>query len=240
MRGGASGRSTACRRRSRTCSTSSPAGRRPSAASARSRTTSPTGTARSPSGSRRPAPSWSARPTAPVMGFRGTCDNPLFGPTRNPFDTRLERRRLVRRQRRGGRRRPPAARRGHRRAAARSASRRPGAASTATRPPTAACRSSSGPNAFAGDLPFVFEGPITRTVEDAALALTALAGYDPRDPLSLDETVDFTAATTRDHQGLEDRATAPTSTSSRSIRASPRSWPTRCAPSRRPAPMSSR
>src|SRR3954451_20527292 len=24
---------------------------------------------------------------SPVMGFRGTCDNPLFGPSRNPFDT---------------------------------------------------------------------------------------------------------------------------------------------------------
>ena len=23
---------------------------------------------------------------SPVMGFRGTCDNPLFGPSRNPFD----------------------------------------------------------------------------------------------------------------------------------------------------------
>src|SRR3954451_12067834 len=40
---------------------------------------------------------WSARMEAagaiivgmtnsPVMGFRGTCDNPLFGATRNPFD----------------------------------------------------------------------------------------------------------------------------------------------------------
>ena len=51
------------------------------------------------------------------------------------------------------------------------------------------------PNAFAGDLPFVFEGPITRTVEDAALAMSVLGGYDPRDPLSLDEDVDYVAAT---------------------------------------------
>ena len=55
----------------------------------------------------------------------------------------------------------------------------------------AACPVVIRPNAFAGDLPFVFEGPITRTVEDAALALNALSGYDPRDPLSLDDKVDF-------------------------------------------------
>jgi amidase/aspartyl-tRNA(Asn)/glutamyl-tRNA(Gln) amidotransferase subunit A len=24
---------------------------------------------------------------SPIMGFRGVCDNPLFGPSRNPFDT---------------------------------------------------------------------------------------------------------------------------------------------------------
>jgi amidase len=57
------------------------------------------------------------------------------------------------------------------------------------------------PNAFAGGAPFLFEGPITRTVEDAALALTALAGYDSRDPHSLDEQVDFTAATRRSIRG---------------------------------------
>jgi amidase len=49
--------------------------------------------------------------------------------------------------------------------------------------------------------PFIFEGPLTRTVEDAALALTALAGYDPRDPFSLDEQVDFMAATRRSIKG---------------------------------------
>ena len=33
-------------------------------------------------------------------------------------------------------------------------------------------------------LPFISSGPITRTVEDAALSMDVLAGYDPRDPMS--------------------------------------------------------
>ena len=53
-----------------------------------------------------------------------------------------------------------------------------------------------------GATPFVAEGPITRTVADAALALTALSGYDPRDPFSLDEQPDFTAATRRSIEGM--------------------------------------
>jgi amidase/aspartyl-tRNA(Asn)/glutamyl-tRNA(Gln) amidotransferase subunit A len=57
------------------------------------------------------------------------------------------------------------------------------------------------PNAFGGTLPFVCEGPITRTVDDAALVLTAIAGPDPRDPYSLEETLDFTAATRRSLKG---------------------------------------
>ena len=57
------------------------------------------------------------------------------------------------------------------------------------------------PNAFSGIDPFLFEGPLTRTVEDAALALTALAGYDPRDPFSLDEQVDFMSALRRSVKG---------------------------------------
>jgi amidase/aspartyl-tRNA(Asn)/glutamyl-tRNA(Gln) amidotransferase subunit A len=137
---------------------------------------------------------------APVMGLRGTCDNPLFGPTRNPFDTRRNA---------GGSSGGSAA--------AVADGLLPLAEGTdaggSIRIPAAWCgvygyKASYGrvpviirPNAFAGDLPFVFEGPITRNVEDAALALTALSGYDPRDPLSLDETVDFTAAMKKDIKG---------------------------------------
>jgi amidase/aspartyl-tRNA(Asn)/glutamyl-tRNA(Gln) amidotransferase subunit A len=131
---------------------------------------------------------------APVMGFRGTCDNYLFGPTRNPFD--LERNA-------GGSSGGSAAA-----VADGLLTLAEGTdAGGSIRIPAAWCgvygyKASFGrvpvvirPNAFAGDLPFVFEGPITRTVEDAALAMSVLGGYDPRDPLSLDEKVDYRAAT---------------------------------------------
>lgn len=57
------------------------------------------------------------------------------------------------------------------------------------------------PNAFAADMPFVFEGPITRTVEDAALLLNAIAGYDPRDPFAIETDEDSLAATRRSIKG---------------------------------------
>jgi amidase/aspartyl-tRNA(Asn)/glutamyl-tRNA(Gln) amidotransferase subunit A len=138
---------------------------------------------------------------SPVMGLRGTCDNYLFGPTRNPFN--------------------PARNSGGSSggsAAAVADGLLPIAEGTdaggSIRIPSAWCgvygyKASYGrtpvvirPNAFAGDLPFVFEGPITRTVEDAALALNALSGYDPRDPFSLDETIDFVPATRRAIKGM--------------------------------------
>ncbi len=130
---------------------------------------------------------------SPTMGFRGTCDNFLFGPTCNPFD-------LSRNS--GGSSGGSAA--------AVADGLVPFAEGTdaggSIRIPAAWCgvygyQASWGrvpmvirPGGFTGTFPFLFEGPITRTVEDAALALTALSGYDPRDPYSLDEQVDFAAA----------------------------------------------
>ncbi|NHM30700.1 amidase [Neobacillus terrae] len=137
---------------------------------------------------------------SPVMGFRGTCDNYLFGPTSNPFD-------LTKNS--GGSSGGSAA--------AVADGLLPIAEGTdgggSIRIPASWCglygyKASFGrvpsvtrPNAFGGTMPFLFEGTLTRTVEDAALGLTALSGYDPRDPFSLDEKVDFVAALRRPLKG---------------------------------------
>jgi amidase len=137
---------------------------------------------------------------SPIMGFRGTCDNYLFGPSRNPF--------------------APAKNTGGSSggsAAAVADGLLPLAEGTdgggSIRIPAAWCgvygyKASFGrvpyvlrPNAFGGINPFLFEGPIARTVEDAALALDALAGYDPRDPFSLDSDERFTPAVRRSISG---------------------------------------
>ena len=138
-----------------------------------------------------------------LMGFRGTCDNYLFGPSRNPFNVGKNT---------GGSSGGSAA--------AVADGLLPLAEGTdaggSIRIPASWCgvygyKASFGrvpflsrPNAFgAADSPFLFEGPITRTVEDAAVALTVLAGYDERDPFSLTEpAADFTAATRRSIRGL--------------------------------------
>ena len=138
---------------------------------------------------------------SPVMGFRGVCDNPLFGPSRNPFDTSRNT---------GGSSGGCAA------AVADGlltfAEGTDGGGSI--RIPASWCgiyglKQSFGrvpfilrPNAFGGTDPFLFEGPLTRTVEDAALVLSAIAGYDPRDPLSLDDPTDFTGAVRRPIKGM--------------------------------------
>jgi amidase len=120
---------------------------------------------------------------SPVMGFRGTCDNPLFGPTRNPFDL----------SRNSGGSSGGAA-------AAVADGLLPLAEGTdgggSVRIPASWCgvlgfKQSWGrvpqvmrPNAFGATNPFIFEGLLTRTVADAALGLTALSGPDPRDPFA--------------------------------------------------------
>src|SRR4051795_3786986 len=138
---------------------------------------------------------------SPVMGFRGTCDNPLFGPSRNPFDTSRNT---------GG-----------------SSGGSAGAVGDGLVPlaegtdgggsiriPASWCgvyglKPSFGrvpflvrPNGFGSHTPFLAEGPITRTVEDAELALTALNGYDSRDPFALGGKVDYRGASSRSIAGL--------------------------------------
>jgi amidase len=130
---------------------------------------------------------------SPIMGFRGTCDNYLFGPTRNPFNTQKNS---------GGSSGGSSA--------AVADGLLPLAEGTdgggSIRIPASWCnvygyKPSFGrvpclvrPNAFGASTPFIFEGPITRTVEDAAIALDALSGYHPGDPFSLDQVTDFKAA----------------------------------------------
>jgi amidase len=138
---------------------------------------------------------------SPVMGFRGTCDNPLFGPTSNPFDL----------SRNSGGSSGGAA-------AAVADGLLPLAEGTdgggSVRIPASWCgvlgfKQSWGrvpmvmrPNAFGGTNPFVFEGLLTRTVADAALGLTALCGPDPRDPFARSDVPDFTDATRRGVRGM--------------------------------------
>jgi amidase/aspartyl-tRNA(Asn)/glutamyl-tRNA(Gln) amidotransferase subunit A len=138
---------------------------------------------------------------APTMGLRGVTDNYLFGPTRNPWDVE------------------------------RNAGGSSGGAAAAVadgmltiaegtdgggsvRIPAAWCgvygyKQSWGrvpgivrPNAFGATDPFLFEGVITRTVADAALGLSALAGYDPRDPFGVHQEIDPLAALDRGVDGM--------------------------------------
>lgn len=138
---------------------------------------------------------------SPVMGFRGTCDNPLFGPTSTPFD-------LTRNSggSSGG-------------SASAVASGLLGISEGtdgggSIRIPAAWCnvvgfKPSFGrvpfvsrPNGFGGTNPFLFEGALTRSVADAALGLQVLCGPDPRDPYSCRDDDDFLKSLGRSIKGL--------------------------------------
>jgi len=138
---------------------------------------------------------------SPIFGFRATADNPLFGATHNPFD--------VTRNSGGSS--------GGSAAAVADGLIPIGGANDgggSIRIPSAWCgvfgfQSSFGrvpqvvrPNAFDWVSPFVYEGAVTRTVEDSALAMMALAAYDPADILSDREQIDWIGATKRPIKGL--------------------------------------
>jgi amidase/aspartyl-tRNA(Asn)/glutamyl-tRNA(Gln) amidotransferase subunit A len=133
------------------------------------------------------------RCNSPTLGFRGVTDNYLFGPTGNPFDVT---------------RNPGGSSGGS--AAAVADGLVPFAEGTdgggSIRIPASwsgiyGYKASFGrvplnsrPDAFTPAGCFIHEGPLTRTVEDAAIAMTALSGYDSRDPYSLDGSVDYLGA----------------------------------------------
>lgn len=59
------------------------------------------------------------------------------------------------------------------------------------------------PNAFGSHTPCIHAGPITRTVEDAALMLSAMGGTHSRDPFSLpNDSSDYIAATKQSIKGM--------------------------------------
>jgi amidase/aspartyl-tRNA(Asn)/glutamyl-tRNA(Gln) amidotransferase subunit A len=118
---------------------------------------------------------------AAVFGFRGTGDNPLFGASRNPFDLSYNA---------GGSSGGSAAAVASGLVSIAQATDGGGS----TRIPAAFCglfglKPSFGripmpirPNAFGGVSPFLFDGVVTRTVEDSLIALEVLEGFDSRDP----------------------------------------------------------
>jgi amidase/aspartyl-tRNA(Asn)/glutamyl-tRNA(Gln) amidotransferase subunit A len=133
------------------------------------------------------------------LGFTSTCDNRLFRPTLNPFD-------MARNC--GG------AASGSAAAVADGLIPIAGAIDGGGWIRTAAAwcgvfgfQSSHGrvarltrPSAFEVS-PFAFDGAITRTVEDSALALNALTGYERDDPFSTASHVDWTEALSRSIHG---------------------------------------
>jgi amidase/aspartyl-tRNA(Asn)/glutamyl-tRNA(Gln) amidotransferase subunit A len=120
----------------------------------------------------------------PEFGHKGVTDNLLFGPTCNPFD---------RSKNAGGSSGGSAAAV----AAGLTCLAQGSDAGGSIRIPAAWCgvygfKASYGripmvsrPNAFQTHTPFIHVGPLTRTVADAALMLSVMAGEDARDPLSL-------------------------------------------------------
>lgn len=138
----------------------------------------------------------------PEFGHKGTTDNLLFGSTSNPFDLAANA---------GGSSGGSAAAVAEGLAPFSQGSDGGGS----VRIPAAICgvyglkpsfgrvASVTRPNLFIKSTPFLHPGPITRTVEDAALMLDVMAGPDPMDPFSLPlDQANYLEATRADLTGL--------------------------------------
>lgn len=138
---------------------------------------------------------------SPVLGFRGTTDNPLFGPTGNPFDP----------ERNAGGSSGGAC-------AAVASGMLPIAEATdgggSIRIPASWCgvvglKPTFGlqplvmrPNAFGATIPFVSEGTVARTTQDVALALSVVAGPHPDDPFARPDGFSYEDALARMARGV--------------------------------------
>lgn len=121
---------------------------------------------------------------APSFGFRGTTYNKMYGNTNNPFNLQYNS---------GGSSGGSCAAVGGRLLPLASC----GDAGGSTRVPSAWCstfgfKPSAGlvpsvcrPDAWAATHPYCCDGPTSRTVEDSAIIMEQMMGYDPRDPISV-------------------------------------------------------
>lgn len=138
---------------------------------------------------------------SPVFGFRGTCDNPVHGPTRNPFDPA----------------RNSGGSSGGSAAAVADGMVPIGGATDgggSIRIPSAWCNTFGFQPSY-GRVPsaaaqqnafeltnFAYTGAITRTVEDGALALQTLMAFDPAELFSLPADIDLPGAKSRSMAGV--------------------------------------
>ncbi|WP_333847990.1 amidase [Phaeobacter italicus] len=139
---------------------------------------------------------------SPAMGYRGTTDNAAFGPTSNPFDTT--------RNAGGSSGGSAAAVASGMLAVAEGTDGGGSIRIPAAWTNTVGYRASAGrtpllvrPNAFANTLPYIFEGTITRTVEDAIISLGVLQGAHPADPNCHNMVNDFSDAALRGIKGMK-------------------------------------
>lgn len=144
---------------------------------------------------------------SPTYGFRGTCDNKLYGPTHNPFNLEYNS---------GG-------------SSGGSASAVAGGlipiaeggdAGGSIRIPAAWCNcfgykpsvgtipSVCRPDAWAATHPYCFNGGITKTVEDAVILLSYMAKFNRRDPLSVPNNYDFMKCMEKTVKGMRIAYTA--------------------------------